>query len=338
MNSPAMPDRTAPGLSVGPGECVVLLGPDETARQRLVTALARDADAPSIVVTPHDRLFDRLDVGTNLGFPLRARGIPAAERDRLAAELLALAGLEREAGRMPVSLAASDRVRLLIARGIATGRARLILIEPGLGLGAAERDGLDAMIRRIAQRRQMAVVVITADRTQALSLGDRVGVLDRAGQLLRIAPPAALLADPGSAEAAAALGGANLLVARVGDACDPDEVDVRLACGRTMVARLASGVGAGDLCLVAVPPDRIALAPIPAERMGGSAIPATLVEHKNLGTHLRLRLRLEDGTAVTVHRPTGALSSRDAARAAEPLGACIAWRAADATAFPHPDR
>ena len=320
---------------VRPGAVTALLAPSGQDRAAALGASAIAGNG--IVVTPADMLFARFDVRGNVAFVLRARGLRSGERSRIAAELLALAGLERDGARRIGTLAAVDRALLLLARAIATARTVVLLDDLAAGLDGAARERVFASVRRLARLDRAALVYATADRLDALAVADRIAVMDR-GLVAGIGTPDELMADPGSAAVARAIGDANILVARVGlETADADEAEATLSSGRIVPTRLSRGVGPGALCLLAIPPGRIAFAPVPADRMGDGAVAATLIDHRHAGTHLRLRLRLEDGVTVIVHRPLGALSARDAAAAAEPLGASLAWRASDATAFPHPD-
>ncbi len=315
----------------------VLLGQRGEARARLLRELARDSGRRPFVVKASDPLFPTLDVAGNVGFPLRARRLPVGEQARIGAELLALVGLERDGRRQVATLDRGERALLLLARGLATDPAVLLMDDPADGLTPPDRERLFAAVRRVIRLGRADVIVATGDRVEAFALGDTIVVMD-GERIVATGTVDALIADPGSAAVARAITDANILVARVEpDPADPDDADARLPSGQTMPARLAPGVGPGDLCLLAIPPGRIAFAAVPASRMGDAALPATLIEHRHFGTHLRLRLRLEDGTPIIVHRPPGSLSARDASTASNPGGAALAWRAGDATAFPHPD-
>ena len=178
-------------------------------------------------------------------------------------------------------------------------------------------------------------MLATTHRAELLACGDRIGVIED-GAVARLEPAALLLASPGSAAAAAVLLEAQLFPGRVEEEpYDRDEASVHLACGGTMPARLAETVGPGDVCLVAVRPDQMAFSSLRRQDLGGGAIPVTLVDVRNLGDHLRLRVRLDDGSQIWIRRPVTSLKPHDIARASEPQGASLAWRASDAIAYPN---
>jgi putative spermidine/putrescine transport system ATP-binding protein len=316
------------------GECVALLGTRDAARATLLRNIAASIQ-DALLVGPADPLFPGLDVAGNVAFPLRRPETGRAERTRALAETLAMAGLDAVAGRRVNGLTAELRARVLLARAFTSGRA-LVLDDVFEAVRADERPGLAPVLRGLMRQHRTRVVMATADRTEMLACGDRIGVIE-SGRIVSLGAIETVLAGPGSAFAAQALLDVALFAGRVDDNSDDrDDADVALACGVTMPARLAESVRPGDLCLVAVRPDQIAFAPVAAAAMGGAAVPATLIDCRHFGDHLRLRVRLDDGGQIHVRRPIGSLGPLDIDRASSPLGACLAWRASHATAYPHP--
>ena len=328
-----------PGVSIArslatlDGECVALLIPVGPAGRITAGLIERHSEVRLLRVGRGDPLFRRLDVAGNVRFPLPRAGGPR-ERDRACDDLLAAAGLEHLAGRSVRALEPAERVRVLLARGFAASRPLLIDDLFG-GLAGEERGSLQIVLRRLVRQRRAAVVLVTSERSELLACGDRIGVFEKG--LPTVGQAGAFLALPPSAFAARALLEAELFPGRVGSDVEGDEADVHLGCGATVPARLFQGVRPGDLCLLAVRPDQIAFAAVPARDMGGQSVAATLIEVCELADHLRLRVRLDDGTQLWVRRPSASLTRRDQARASEPGGASLAWRSASAVAYPHPD-
>ncbi len=322
------------GPHAADGECVALLGPRDRGRSVLLDRLAAERDG-ALLVRRADRLFPQLDVQGNIAFALAARRLGRPERARALGELIAVAGLEGIATLSTRRLAPEPACRVLLARAFATSRP-LVLDEPFSELPASERASLQVLLRRLIKQRRTAVVIATSDRQELFACGDRVGIIEE-GRPGRVGPVASMLLRPGSAVAARALCDAQLFAGRVAEAdADADDADIHLACGAVMPATLSGRVSAGALCLVAVRPDQIAFASVRAEELGGQAIPATMIDLSNFGDHLRLRLRLEDGSQIWIRRPAASLTQRDVDRASEPLGASLAWRASQAIAYPHP--
>lgn len=333
-----MTQLDAAALLPGASECVALLVADAGLRRVLLGRTRRARPDKTVLVAAEDALFPRLNVAGNVGFALAAATWGRHERGRQLAELLALAGLEAVAACRPHALTDEQRAATLLARAAGTCRATVLLDHPFAGLEEETRARLHATLRRMASLRRFGVLFATPSRREALAVADRIGVAD-AGAIRRLDTVAAMFAAPASAAEAAAVGDANLLTGHV-MALDPDderEAEILLGCGHVMPARRAGAVDAGDLCLLAVRPDQIAFAAVAAAELGPGAVPGTLLEHRHFGDHLRLRLRLEDGATLIVRRPAGSLTPRDLARASLPNGASLAWRAGQATAFPHPE-
>ena len=329
----------AAALLPAPGECVGVLSTTPATRLRLLKHIAGVAGADALIVGRADVLFPRLDVAGNIDFALAPRAAGRSERRRPGAELLALAGLDPVATRRVPQLDPEQHAACLLARALATGHRTLLLDDPFGGLDEAPRTRLQTMLRRMIAVERTAIMLAGASRREMLAAADRIGV-EEAGGVRRLGTVAELFAAPASAIEAAAIAEANLLVGRV-ESVDPDDdrdAIVRLACGVAMPAQRHADVAAeGGLCLVAIRPDHIAFAALEADQLGGAALPVTLVEHRQMGDQLQLRLRLADGTLLAVRRPASAVTPRELARARLPNGASVAWRASQATAFPHPE-
>lgn len=314
-------------LKPSAGECVALLGAGGKTRNTLLSRVGA-AWKEAITIRASDPLFGQLTVGGNVGFAL------SAGRSRGPQDLLALSGLDRVARQRATGVDGGLHARIILVRGFATGRA-LLLDEPFAGLPAVERSGLQQLLRRLLQHTGTPTLLVTSERMELLGCGDRIGVIEN-GTVARLDLPDAMLASPGSAHAAEALLEAQIFPGRTDeDPYDRDEADIHLACGGTMPARLAETVGPGDPCLVAVRPDQVAFVPLRPGDIGGSAIAVTLVDVRSLGDHLRLRVRLEDGSQIWIRRPAESLKPHDIRRASEPGGGCIAWRASHAIAYPN---
>lgn len=123
-------------------------------------------------------LFDSMNVGENIAFPLREAGIKdpkvIAERVAEALEMVDLAGEEKK---MPENLSGGMRKRVGLARTI-VGRPRCILFdEPTTGLDPIASDSINHLIRRLQKRLQVTSVVVTHDMKTACHTGDRIAYL-----------------------------------------------------------------------------------------------------------------------------------------------------------------
>jgi NitT/TauT family transport system ATP-binding protein len=111
------------------------------------------------------------------------RGVPKAERDRIAQEYLALAGLSHAANRYPNELSGGMQQRVGVVRALANNPAVLLMDEPFASVDAQTRMTLQEELTRIWQERRPTVVFITHDVAEAVFLANRVVVLSK-GRIL----------------------------------------------------------------------------------------------------------------------------------------------------------
>jgi iron(III) transport system ATP-binding protein len=158
-------------------------------------------------------LFPHLTVFENVAYGLRIRRLGGDEvRDRVA-RVLALLGLQDLAGRHPADLSGGQQQRVSIARALVYAPSMLLLDEPLANLDAKLRVEMREEIRRIQKSLGILSIYVTHDQEEAMSVSDRVAVLDR-GRLQQIGPPAAIYADPATLFVADFIGKANFFPAR----------------------------------------------------------------------------------------------------------------------------
>ncbi len=222
-------------LTVEQGEILALLGPSgcgKTTTLRLVAGFDRP-DAGRILITgdevagarrfvPAERrrigvvfqdyaLFPHLTVGRNVGYGVRDR---AARAGRVA-EMLDLVGLADSADRLPHQLSGGQQQRVALARALAPEPALILLDEPFSNLDAALRVHVRAEVRAILLAAGATAVFVTHDQEEALSLADRVAVMNE-GRLLQVDAPATLYASPADRFVATFVGDADLVPGTVG--------------------------------------------------------------------------------------------------------------------------
>jgi len=216
-------------LDVGPGEIVAVLGPSGCGKSTLLRAVAGlvPVERGSIVLagrdlagTPtHERgiglmfqdyaLFPHRDVGDNVAFGLRMRGIARRDRDERVAELLELVGLPGAERRSVAALSGGERQRVALARALAPTPGLLMLDEPLGALDRALRDRLVLELGELFALIGVAVLYVTHDQGEALGLAHRVVVMDR-GRVVQEGSPVELWGAPASPFVARFLGFTNL--------------------------------------------------------------------------------------------------------------------------------
>src|SRR6516225_10407111 len=218
------------GLSIemAPGELVALLGPSgcgKTTALRIVAGF-ESADTGSVLVDGKDNssvpaakrdmgmvfqsysLFPNMSALDNVAFGLRMRKIGAAGRRKRAGDLLDLVGLAPQARQYPHQLSGGQQQRVALARALAIEPRVLLLDEPLSALDAKVRLQLREQIRTLQQRLGTTTLFVTHDQEEALSMADRVGVMQQ-GKLEQIAAPDELYTDPATAFVAEFVGVMN---------------------------------------------------------------------------------------------------------------------------------
>ncbi|RAH97263.1 ABC transporter ATP-binding protein [Acuticoccus sediminis] len=222
-------------LTLKAGEFVSLLGPSgcgKTTLLRTVAGLER-VSAGRIEIAgrnvtrlaPEKRdiammfqsyaLLPHLTVTENVRFPLRMRGIGApSEQAERVAEALATVHLEALGERRPRELSGGQQQRVALARAIVSRPKVLLLDEPLSNLDARLREDMQVELIELHRRLGLTTLFVTHDQEEALSLSDRV-VLMNAGRIEQQGTPTAIYGSPATPYASTFLGGANLLEAVV---------------------------------------------------------------------------------------------------------------------------
>ncbi len=201
--------RCIAGLEVPNGGSITING-------RVVSDAARGVFAP-----PHERdlgmvfqsyaIWPHLTVAQNVAFPLTVKG----ERNTgpAVAWALEIVGMRKFADRRPSELSGGQQQRVALARAIAARPQLLLFDEPLSNLDARLRDRTRAEISRIQRELKVPALYVTHDQTEALSMSDRVIVMD-AGHVVQEGTPEALYQRPANRFVADFIGNANFLPVR----------------------------------------------------------------------------------------------------------------------------
>ncbi|MFN2538692.1 MAG: ABC transporter ATP-binding protein, partial [Mycobacteriales bacterium] len=202
-------------LTVDDGEVVAVLGPNGAGKTTLLRALAGlepyDADRIADVgfVFQDYRLFPHLSARDNVAFPLRSKGKRHAEARVVAAGWLTRLGVAEQASLRPEQLSGGQAQRVALARALCSSPGLLLLDEPLAALDAATRGDVRHVLHQELDQFAGPTVLVTHEPLDALSLADRVVVLE-SGRVVQQATPRELVRRPATAFVAA-LGGLNLL-------------------------------------------------------------------------------------------------------------------------------
>ncbi len=221
-------------LSIRPGEFFALLGPSGSGKSTLLRLIAgfniaqrgvvRIGSRDVAALPPWKRdvgmvfqnyaLWPHLSVERNVAFGLEERRWPREKiRDRVR-EMLDLVGLAAFADRRPGQLSGGQQQRVAIARTLAVAPTVLLLDEPLSNLDAKLRAATGLELKRLQRRLDLTTVFVTHDQQEAMTLADRLAVLDQ-GAIQQVGAPRELFDDPANRFVAEFVGSINLVDARV---------------------------------------------------------------------------------------------------------------------------
>ncbi|WP_120009518.1 ABC transporter ATP-binding protein [Teichococcus vastitatis] len=293
-------------LHVADGEFVTLLGPSGCGKSTTLAAVAGldradggriqvgdrvyfDA-ARGIYLPPEARscglvfqsyaLWPHMTVADNVAFPLTLRKVSSAERKRRIEEVLALVEMERYAGRYPHELSGGQQQRVALARTLVYRPAILLLDEPLSNLDAKLRDRARAWLAELRTRLGLTTIYVTHDQIEALSLSDRIVVMN-GGHIAQIGAPQEIYEHPADPFVADFIGTTNFLPARVlGEASAGGRALLELADGQRLEAVAERPAAAGSRVTLAFRPEQMHVAP-PGARMEGGSVLATRVTSRS---------------------------------------------------------
>jgi iron(III) transport system ATP-binding protein len=230
-------------ISVGikQGEFVSVLGPSGCGKTTLLRVIAgleeqnsgsvwiggRDVSREPVanrklgIVFQSYALFPNINIIGNVQYGLHRRQFSAAQQDARAMEMLELVGIEEQSHKYPAQLSGGQQQRVALARALAPSPSLLLLDEPLSALDARVRVYLRAEIRRIQETLGVTTVMVTHDQEEALTMADRVVVMDE-GKLMQYATPHELYGSPENAFVAGFIGKMNFISDCMGR--DPDSI------------------------------------------------------------------------------------------------------------------
>jgi multiple sugar transport system ATP-binding protein len=249
----AMPSVADLDLQIGDGELITLVGPSgcgKTTSLRMVAGL-EPVDSGRIHIGERDvtnvrpqhrdvalvfqnyALYPHMTVAENIGFPLRMQRLPKREIGRRVQRAAAMLGLERYLERKPQALSGGERQRVAMGRAVVREPKVFLMDEPLSNLDAKLRVQTRTQILELQRQLGTTTIYVTHDQAEALTLGDRVAVLDK-GKLQQVGTPQELYDRPANTVVAGFIGspGMNLF-----------EEDGKIVGIRPEDVRLTSGDG-----------------------------------------------------------------------------------------------
>ena len=259
-------------LEIESGELFFLLGPSGCGKSTLLRLIAgflqpdsgkiyfNDRDVT--VLAPEKRnapmvfqnyaLWPHLSVFENVAFGLKAQNLPKKEVIDRTMDALKVVRMEEFAKRKTPQLSGGQQQRVALARALAVAPELILLDEPLSNLDAKLRDEMRDELRAICRARKLTAIYVTHDRREALSMADRMAVLN-GGRISQLGRPDELYRRPANSFTAAFLGEVNIIPGRVSAANS-----VETAYG---IFDNITGLPAGSAVELAIRPEVIAIDP-----------------------------------------------------------------------------
>lgn len=300
-------------LEIAEGEFVTLVGASgcgKTTLLRIVAGFTRpDSGALTLagqrmeMLPPNRRgvgfvfqsyaLFPTQTVAQNIGFSLTIRKRPSAEVQARVTELCALTQLTGLEDRYPHELSGGQQQRVALARALAPSPAILLLDEPLSALDAKIRAHLRTEIRAIVDRLKITTLYVTHDQEEALSISDRVAVMN-AGRILQLGSPMDVYLRPSRQYVADFIGTSNHFTGTIAGG----RITVE---GLAVDAALPEALGNHSRCTVCVRPEHIDVTRAQDPANGAAARIAGI---SFLGQTIRAQLVTAEGREIAVDLPT----------------------------------
>jgi spermidine/putrescine transport system ATP-binding protein len=304
-----------PALSVAKGEFFSLLGPSgcgKTTTLRIVAGFEEPTtgrvvlEGKDVTYVPAAKrhvnmvfqayaLFPHMSVWENIAFGLKIKKVGRRDIDERVAEAMRTVRLEGMEKRRPGQLSGGQQQRVALARALINRPAALLLDEPLGALDLKLRKEMQLELKHIQEQTRTTFVYVTHDQEEALTMSDRIAVMDR-GLVEQVASPRELYERPATSFVAGFIGVSNVLHLRP-DRRENGFAIMQMGEGERVIAP-AAGESAAEI-LITVRPEKIKFAEVgePASR-----ISATVTDVVYLGSMTQYIVKLPTGEELTVHR------------------------------------
>ncbi|HYF06418.1 MAG TPA: ABC transporter ATP-binding protein [Acetobacteraceae bacterium] len=297
-------------LEVAEGEFVALLGPSgcgKTTTLRMVAGFVEPTEGRVVIAgrdvtrtPPHARdtgmvfqsyaLFPHMTVAQNVAFGLEMRKVARAEREARVAEALRLVRLDGLADRLPRQLSGGQQQRVALARALVVNPAVFLLDEPLSNLDAKLRAEVRLEIRALQRRLGLTTLFVTHDQEEALTMADRLVVMDR-GRVRQVGTAEALYEQPADAFVAGFIGRCNFFAGA------PEGENLFRTAGGALLPCDTRDAPPAPM-VMALRPERVTLA-----AGSGSGVPALLSAVTYLGAQTEWHVEIA-GASMTIAGPT----------------------------------
>ena len=309
-------------LRIGDGEFFSLLGPSgcgKTTTLRMIAGFEQPTmgqvyikNQPVAGIPPYKRpvntvfqsyaLFPHMTVAQNVAFGLEMKKVPKAEIEQRVAEALTLVRLPKMGQRKPKQLSGGQQQRVALARALVNHPQVLLLDEPLGALDLKLRKEMQLELKQIQAEVGITFVYVTHDQEEALTMSDRIAVINE-GVVQQVGAPRAIYEHPANRFVADFIGETNFMIGTVADSADQQDQFTQVDIGSVSVLGSADGrlLNKGQSVTVAIRPEKISLyAPNSADVAAENELNGRIQEAIYIGTDTRYRVALSDDASVFV--------------------------------------
>ncbi|BAY88451.1 MULTISPECIES: ABC transporter ATP-binding protein [unclassified Tolypothrix] len=309
-------------LEVRQGEFFSILGPSGCGKTTILRLIAgfETADAGKVLiqgqpmtnVPPYRRpvntvfqsyaLFNHLNVWDNIAFGLRLKKLRKSDIDHRVKEALKLVKMESLRSRFPNQLSGGQQQRVALARALVNRPSVVLLDEPLGALDLKLRKEMQVELLNLHQELQLTFIMVTHDQEEALSLSDRIAVINQ-GKIEQVGTPSQIYEFPRTTFVADFIGDTNLFSGEIA-AFDATNLQIETKTGLTIVVarREETLTEISQTVVVCVRPEKIQLSLYPPN-LPHNCFEGRLINVMYLGTHVNYVVELINGITINVLQP-----------------------------------
>ena len=301
-------------LEIHAGEFLTLLGPSGSGKTTILNMIAgfetpttgtiRIGNRRVENISPDQRnvgmvfqnyaLFPHMTVAQNVAFPLRMRGLSHREIESRVLRALELVRLPEQAEKHPSQLSGGQQQRVALARAIVYQPTVLLMDEPLGALDRRLREIVQLELIELHRSVEITILYVTHDQEEALTLSDRVAVLN-SGRILQVGTPGEIYDHPADAFVADFVGDSTILSGKV-QKVSASLCSIEIGDGLSVKGRATSGVTVGGEGRLIVRPEKVILT-----TEGPDHTPSGIIVHAlYLGDSTRYRVQLDGGPSLLV--------------------------------------
>ncbi|MCC2688680.1 MAG: polyamine transporter ATP-binding protein [Rhizobiaceae bacterium] len=241
-------------------------------------------------------LFPHMTVEQNIAFGLRQEGLPKPEIEARVADMLKLVKLGQFARRKPHQLSGGQRQRVALARSVAKRPKVLLLDEPLGALDRKLREETQFELMDLQQELGLTFVIVTHDQEEAMTMADRIAVMDK-GKVMQVATPAEIYEAPASRFIADFVGSVNMFEGTV-ERSDEDGASIAGNDGFSIRTSNTGGAARGSSVAFAIRPEKIRVSSKPPEQTAFNAVAGEIYDIAYLGDMTVYHVKLPSGQVV----------------------------------------